>query len=96
MYKVSIKLEKEVDYLLGGQQNTRREYTHPSMPQQAGMYMRLNTLNYGIRYNAPKFANIETSLGVNGMLQNNKNKDATDFPIPDYHLYDGACIYMPG
>lgn len=80
----------EVDYLLGGQQNTRREYTHPSMPQQAGMYMRLNTLNYGIRYNAPKFANIETSLGVNGMLQNNKNKDATDFPIPDYHLYDGG------
>ena len=59
------------------------------------MYMRLNTLNYGFRYNAPKFANIETSIGINGMLQNNKNKDATDFPIPDYNLYDGG-IYLYG
>lgn len=83
----------DLDIILGGQQNIRREYNHPLSPKQAGMYMRLNTLNYGIRYNAPKFANIETSVGINGMLQNNKNKDATDFPIPDYNLYDGG-IYL--
>lgn len=57
--------------------------------------MHLNTLNYGIRYNAPKFGDFETSIGVNGMLQNNKNEDATDFPIPDYHLYDGG-LYLYG
>ncbi len=83
----------DIDFILGGQQNIRREYTHPTAPIQAGMYMRLNTLNYGVRYNAPKFANIETSIGINGMLQNNKNKDATDFPIPDYDLYDGG-LYL--
>ncbi len=83
----------DIDLILGGQQNIRREYNHPISPKQAGMYMRLNTLNYGIRYNAPKLSNIETSIGVNGMLQNNKNKDATDFPIPDYNLYDGG-LYL--
>lgn len=83
----------DIDILLGGQQNVRREYTHPTDSQQPGMYMRLNTLNYGIRYNAPKFSNIETSIGINGMVQNNKNMDATDFPIPDYNLYEGG-IYL--
>lgn len=87
--------KSDIDVLVGGQQNIRREYTHPSTPQQAGMYMRLNTLNYSVRYNAPKIFHIETSLGVNGFLQNNKNKDATDFPIPDYNLYDGG-IYLYG
>lgn len=85
----------DVDFLFGVQQNIRREFTHPTNTKQAGMYMRLNTLNYGIRYNAPRFANIETSIGINGMLQNNKNKDATDFPIPDYDLIDGG-IYLYG
>ncbi|WP_304342815.1 TonB-dependent receptor [Chryseobacterium koreense] len=85
----------DVDVLFGVQQNIRREFTHPTNAKQAGMYMRLNTLNYGIRYNAPRFANIETAIGINGMLQSNKNKDATDFPIPDYNLIDGG-IYLYG
>lgn len=80
----------DIDFLLGLQQNIRREYNHPTMPEQAGMYVRLNTLNYGLRYNAPKFANIETTIGFNGMLQNNISKNATNFPIPDYNLYDGG------
>ncbi|WP_204306664.1 hypothetical protein, partial [Klebsiella pneumoniae] len=29
----------------------------------------------------------------NGMLQQNKSIDATDFPIPDYHLRDGG-VYL--
>lgn len=84
----------DMDILLAGQQNVRREYNHPTIPEQAGMYVRLNTFNYGMRYNAPAFANIETSVGVNGMAQNNKNLDATDFPIPDYNLFDfGTYLY---
>lgn len=85
--------EGDIDVLLGLQQNIRREYNHPTMPMQAGMYVKLNTLNYGLRYNAPKFANIETTIGINGMLQKNKSLNATDFPIPDYSLYDGG-IYL--
>lgn len=79
-----------LDVLVGGQRNIRREYTHPSAVKQAGMYMQLNTLNYSFRYNFPQYARFETSVGINGMLQNNTNKDATDFPIPDYNLYDGG------
>ena len=76
------------------QQNIRREYNHPAVPQQAGMYVRLNTLNYDVRYNAPRWMNIETAVGINGMLQSNRSKNATDFPIPDYRLADGGCMYM--
>lgn len=85
--------EGNIDFILGAQQNTRREFTHPTIPKQAGMYMQLNTLNYGIRFNAPKYINLETSVGINGMFQFNKSKDATDFPIPDYNLYDGG-LYL--
>jgi iron complex outermembrane receptor protein len=80
----------DLDVQLGLQQNIRREYNHPTAPSQPGMYVRLNTLNYGIRYNFPKFSSIEISAGINGMVQNNKNKSATDFPIPDYDLSEGG------
>lgn len=83
----------DVDFLLGVQHNIRREYNHPTLPELAGMYVRLNTLNYGLRYNTPKFANVETTVGINGMLQNNESLQATDFPIPDYDLYDGG-LYL--
>nr|MDQ6890499.1 TonB-dependent receptor [Bacteroidota bacterium] len=84
----------DIDFLLAFQQNIRREYNHPTIPKQAGMYVRLNTFNYGFRYNAPIIFNTEISIGVNGMYQNNKNKDATDFPIPDYNLFDiGSYVY---
>lgn len=82
-----------VDFLLGIQQNNRREYNHPTAPWQPGMYVRLNTLNYSIRYNTPAFANFEAAIGLNGMFQDNKSVSATDFPIPDYDLKDGG-IYL--
>lgn len=85
----------DVDVLLAFQQNVRREYNHPTVPEQAGLYVRLNTVNYSIRYNAPSFKNIETSVGVNGMSQNNISKDATDFPVPNYSLFDiGSYVYL--
>ena len=84
----------DIDFLLAFQQNIRREYDHPTAPRQAGLFVRLNTINYGFRYNAPEILNTEITIGVNGMYQNNKSKDATDFPIPDYNLLDaGSYIY---
>ncbi|MBB6272967.1 iron complex outermembrane receptor protein [Pedobacter cryoconitis] len=86
--------EGDIDFMLAFQQNIRREYNHPTMTDQAGMFVRLNTLNYGVKYNAPKFLNTEFTFGINGMYQNNLNKNATDFPIPDYNLFDaGAYIF---
>ncbi len=84
----------DIDFLLAFQQNIRREYDHPTVPQQAGLFVRLNTINYGFRYNAPEILNTEITVGINGMYQNNRSKDATDFPIPDYNLLDaGSYIY---
>lgn len=90
-YKVG---KGEVTTTLGFQQNIRREYNHPTAPEQAGLFVRLNTINYGIRYVLPEWSRVEMTVGVNGMDQNNKSKQATDFPIPDYHLSDiGGYLY---
>lgn len=78
----------DVDVLLAFQRNIRREYNHPTMPNQAGMNLHLSTINYGIRYNAPERSNTELSVGLNGMYQHDVTKNATDFPIPDYSLND--------
>jgi iron complex outermembrane receptor protein len=84
----------ELDATLGFQQNIRREYNHPTDPGQAGLFVRLNTINYGVKYMIPVSSGIEITAGVNGMYQNNKSRDATDFPIPDYHLFDiGSYLY---
>ena len=85
----------DIDALVAFQQNIRREYNHPTLADQAGLYVRLNTINYSFRYNAPKFGNFETSIGINGMSQANKSLNATDYPIPDYNLFD-AGIYLYG
>ncbi len=79
---------------IAGQQNLRREFNHPTMPKQAGMYIRLNTINYDLRYNAPPFSNIEITTGINGIGQTNKVLDATEIPIPNYGLFDiGTFVY---
>jgi len=84
----------DVDFLLAFQQNIRREYSHPTAPEQAGLFVRLNTINYGLRYNAPTVLNTEISVGINGMYQNSRSKDGTDFPIPDFDLLDiGSYVY---
>ncbi|PZF71798.1 TonB-dependent receptor [Taibaiella soli] len=80
--------KSRIDALLGWQQNIRREYNHPTQPHQAGMYVRLNTLNYDLRYAISLTKEIDFTVGANGMYQNNKSLDATDFPIPDYTLFD--------
>lgn len=79
---------------LGGQQSVRREYNHPTQPQQAGLYVTLNTLNYDLRYSPPVFAGLETSFGLNGIYQTNRSKAATDFPIPDYNLFDAGAFFF--
>jgi iron complex outermembrane receptor protein len=91
-YRVYTIIKKgRFEGLLGLQQNVRREYNHPTDPKQAGLFVRLNTINYGVKYMAPRWLNIEFTGGLNGMYQANKSKDATDFPIPNYYLADGGA-----
>ncbi len=83
----------DVNFLVAFTQNIRREFNHPTATGQPGTHLRLNTLNYNVRYNVPEILNMETSLGMNGMFQNNKNKEASNFPVPDYNLTDfGAFV----
>lgn len=84
----------DLNLLIGGQQSVRREYNHPTIPSQAGLYVVLNTFNYDLKYNLPDFAGIESTIGVNGMYQGNRSKAATDFPIPDYDLFDIGAFYF--
>ncbi|MBO9729025.1 MAG: TonB-dependent receptor [Chitinophaga sp.] len=78
----------DINTMLGVQQSIRREFNHPEMPAQPGLYVVLNTLNYDVRYNLPEMSGVETTVGVNGMYQSNKSRNGTDFPIPDYQLFD--------
>ncbi|MBD1395290.1 TonB-dependent receptor [Mucilaginibacter glaciei] len=93
--KTEVKLgDGLLNTALGWQQSVRREYNHPTLPQQAGLFVTLNTLNYDLRYSPPVFAGLETSFGVNGIYQTNRSKDATDFPIPDYNLFDVGGFFF--
>ncbi|KQM78146.1 energy transducer TonB [Pedobacter sp. Leaf216] len=84
----------DLNLLIGGQQSVRREYNHPTLPSQAGLYVVLNTFNYDLKYNLPDFSGIESTIGINGMYQGNRSKAATDFPIPDYDLFDIGAFYF--
>ncbi|MGO4289321.1 TonB-dependent receptor [Chitinophaga sp. RAB17] len=84
----------DINAMLGAQQSIRREYNHPEMPVQPGLYVVLNTLNYDVRYNLPVMDGFETTVGVNGMYQSNKSKNGTDFPIPDYNLFDIGAFFF--
>ena len=79
---------------VGFQQSVRREYNHPTVPEQPGLSIRLNTYNYDLKYNFPTWKALETTLGVNGMYQTNTNLNGTDFPVPDYSLLDiGSFLF---
>lgn len=72
----------------GFQQSLRREFGHPQNPDLAALYLQLNTYTYDLKYHFPEWHHWETTAGVNGMLQQNRNKEATEFLIPDYQLFD--------
>ena len=83
-----------LDVLVGGQQSVRREFNHPTTPGQPGLYLVLNTLNFDTKYHFPEFNGIQSTLGLSGMYQTNRNKDATDYPIPNYDLFDVGAFFF--
>jgi iron complex outermembrane receptor protein len=75
---------------LGYQQSIRREYAHPQAPDVAGLYLKLNTITYDIKYYLPDKKGFESIVGINGMYQTNNTNAATEFVIPNYKLFDFA------
>jgi iron complex outermembrane receptor protein len=79
---------------LGYQYSHRREYTHPTQPDIAGLNLHLSTYTYDVKYNYILGNDFETTVGVNGQYQNNTIGDATDFPIPAYHQFDIGPFFV--
>lgn len=73
---------------LGAQQSHRREFEDPTHPDEAGLNLVLNTATYDIKYYLPELKGFETTIGVNGIYQQNKNNQAQEFLIPDYNSFD--------
>src|SRR5665648_106776 len=86
--------KSKLGLILGYQQNIRQEFSHPQNPETAGLYLVLNTFTYDAKYFLPEFDGWETTIGINGMYQNNTNK-GTEFIIPDYQLFDlGPFVFI--
>jgi iron complex outermembrane receptor protein len=79
--------KQKIGLTLGYQQNIRKEFSHPQFPNISGLYLTLGTFTYDVKYSLPVFNGWETSVGINGMYQKNKNK-GTEFIIPDYNQFD--------
>ena len=78
----------ELRALLGVQQNHRQEFNHPTDPTQPGLDLQLTTVNYQARYLFDAVNGYEFTVGANGMSQDNRHLNATDFPIPPFRLLD--------
>jgi iron complex outermembrane receptor protein len=79
---------------LGWQYSHRREFTHPQNPDVPGLNLELHTYTYDIKYNFTISHAWETSVGVNGMYQNNALGYSTDFPIPAYRQFDIGPFFI--
>jgi iron complex outermembrane recepter protein len=79
---------------LGWQYSHRREFTHPQDPGTPGLNLELHTYTYDIKYNFTIGTGYETSVGINGMYQNNALGYSTDFPIPAYHQFDIGPFFI--
>ncbi|MDI1354826.1 MAG: TonB-dependent receptor [bacterium] len=75
---------------LGYQSSTRREYAHPQSPEVPGLYLKMKTGTYDLKYYLPEKEGWEKAAGINGMYQVNNTDAATNFVIPNYSLFDIA------
>ena len=71
--------------LLGVQRNVREEYEET--PDEYGICLYLNTMNYDLRYVSSLSNGWKYSFGAGGMFQKSTNR-GTEFLIPDHGLAD--------
>ena len=74
---------------VGWQQNRRREFGNVFDPSETSLYFDLHTLDYAARYYLPERNGWNTTVGVSGQVQRNRNK-GVEFLIPAYQLFDGG------
>jgi len=79
---------------LGYQYSHRREFTHPEDGDIPGLNLQLTTWTYDVKYDFSIAKDYETTIGLNGMYQNNNLGYSTDFPIPAYHQFDIGPFFV--
>ena len=78
---------------LGLQRNQRKEFASKDDTEIADLYFDLKTFNYNVSYQFDDRNGWITSIGMNGMKQENENKGIETL-IPEYSLFDiGGFIY---
>lgn len=69
------------------QQNERKEFGDVDEPKTPELFFDLKTINYNLQYHFNQVKGWKTSIGVNGMRQENKN-GAEEVLIPNYKQFD--------
>ncbi|PIF01225.1 MAG: TonB-dependent receptor [Maribacter sp.] len=72
--------DSSLDVTLGYIFNNRREFEDSQ--NEAALEMHLSTFNYNLQYDMPKWRNLETIIGIQGMHQTNANFGEEEF-IPN-------------
>ena len=78
---------------VGYQQNQREEFGNPDDVNVRALFFDLKTITYTAQVHLQEMNGWKTSIGVNGMRQQNTNKGVKQL-IPDYNLFDiGGYVY---
>jgi iron complex outermembrane recepter protein len=78
---------------VGYQKNQREEFGNPDDLNERALFFDLKTITYTAQFHLPETNGWKTSLGMNGMKQQNTNKGVEQL-IPDYNLFDiGGFFY---
>jgi iron complex outermembrane receptor protein len=78
---------------IGYQQNRREEFGNIDNPLERALFFDLKTITYTTQLHLKEINGWNTSIGVNGMQQNNTNKGVAQL-IPDYNLFDiGTYVF---
>lgn len=82
--------ESKLDIKVGYIHNDRREFEEADAPE---LQLKLNTLNYDVKYNLPELGKFETVFGIQGMFQKNENF-GEEILIPDAKIIDAGIFGM--
>jgi iron complex outermembrane recepter protein len=78
---------------VGYQRNQREEFGNPDDVNERELFFDLKTITYTVQFHLKEMNGWKTSIGINGMKQQNSNRGEEQL-IPDYKLFDiGGYIY---
>ncbi|HSC53634.1 MAG TPA: TonB-dependent receptor [Phnomibacter sp.] len=90
----SVKLgNNRLSAVLGYQRNQRQEFGDPEMPEEAEGWFDLGSFTYNAAMHFSEKKDWNTTVGLSGMVQNNRNK-GEEAIIPDYNLLDAGVFVL--